>query len=60
MSFSSEAKAELCRVETPHDCCRAAECYGLLGEGKPHFPFLCRERISGSVFCMPFPTVRQN
>ena len=29
MSFSSEAKAELCRVETPHDCCRAAECYGL-------------------------------
>ena len=29
MSFSSEAKSEQCRVETPHDCCRAAECYGL-------------------------------
>lgn len=29
MSFSSDTKNELCRVE-PQQCCRKAECYGLL------------------------------
>ena len=29
MSFSSETKAELCRIETEQDCCQKAECYGL-------------------------------
>ena len=29
MSFSSETKAELCRVETERSCCQRAECYGL-------------------------------
>ncbi len=29
MSFSSETKEELCRLETARSCCRAAECYGL-------------------------------
>lgn len=30
MSFSSEAKAELCRVKTDRACCALAECYGIL------------------------------
>ena len=29
MSFSSETKAELCRVKTERSCCQRAECYGL-------------------------------
>lgn len=29
MSFSSEMKTELCKLESKRDCCRAAECYGL-------------------------------
>lgn len=29
MSFASDAKNELCRIE-PQQCCRKAECYGLL------------------------------
>lgn len=29
MSFSSEIKTELCKVENKKDCCRRAECYGL-------------------------------
>lgn len=29
MSFSSDAKTELCKLENKRDCCRAAECYGL-------------------------------
>lgn len=29
MSFSSEAKKELCRIEEQRGCCRKAECYGM-------------------------------
>lgn len=29
MSFSSDIKAELCKIENKKDCCRRAECYGL-------------------------------
>lgn len=29
MSFSSEAKKELCRIEDQRCCCRKAECYGM-------------------------------
>lgn len=29
MSFSSEIKTELCKIENKRDCCRRAECYGL-------------------------------
>ncbi len=29
MSFSSEAKREMCRTEEGKDCCRKAECYGI-------------------------------
>lgn len=29
MSFSSEIKAELCRLENKKECCARAECYGL-------------------------------
>lgn len=29
MSFSSEVKNELCRIELKKDCCRRAECYGM-------------------------------
>lgn len=28
MSFSSEIKMELCRVELKRECCLRAECYG--------------------------------
>ena len=30
MSFSSDAKAELCRIKTDSLCCAVAECYGVL------------------------------
>ena len=30
MSFSSDAKAELCRVRRDRSCCAVAECYGIL------------------------------
>ncbi|WP_283608721.1 DNA-binding protein WhiA [Faecalispora anaeroviscerum] len=30
MSFSYDAKSELCRIEPEQDCCEKAECYGLL------------------------------
>lgn len=30
MSFSSEAKTELCKVRTDRTCCAVAECYGIL------------------------------
>ena len=30
MSFSSETKAELCRVKTEKPCCVLAQCYGIL------------------------------
>ena len=30
MSFSSDAKAELCRVRNDRACCAVAECYGIL------------------------------
>lgn len=29
MSFSSEIKTELCKLENKRDCCKLAECYGL-------------------------------
>ncbi len=29
MSFSSDVKTELCKLENKRDCCRRAECYGL-------------------------------
>lgn len=29
MSFSSEIKTELCKIETKRSCCAAAECYGM-------------------------------
>ncbi len=37
MSFSSEAKNELCRL-SPRPCCRRAECYGLLLFGRGFSP----------------------
>ena len=37
MSFSSETKNELCRV-VPQQCCRKAECYGLLLFGRSFSP----------------------
>lgn len=30
MSFSSDVKAELCRVKTDRQCCAVAQCYGIL------------------------------
>lgn len=30
MSFSSDAKAELCQAKTDRKCCAVAECYGVL------------------------------
>ena len=30
MSFSSEAKAELCQIRLDRKCCALAECYGVL------------------------------
>lgn len=29
MSFSSDIKTELCKIENKKDCCRRAECYGI-------------------------------
>ncbi|HIU31641.1 MAG TPA: DNA-binding protein WhiA [Candidatus Caccousia avistercoris] len=29
MSFASETKAELCRIEPERECCRLAQCYGM-------------------------------
>ena len=41
MSFSSDTKQELCRLEPERDCCRRAECYGAFLLAQQFLAFFC-------------------
>ena len=57
MSFSSDAKEEICRQRIERPCCATAECYGILLYCHTFAPDLIRITTANSGFAARLPKV---